>query len=277
VAGKRTPDGALLNALARAYAARARLFHNGIVASRIDLLIAEIDSIPDSGLRWNLSAFGITSAALERVKESGALPHQVFAHPALIVERPHLIAYYRNIATVSRKGIGQILFPTESYETRRRKMSLPDAKRLCRTLNSIIAGVIDAVPDYTVALSRKAIFAEIGAQIQGAWANVVGQGASKEVADLLEKYVQTHGLGRRVSARRFELKEGWTAVFGSEPDVAFLDAAGVVQVAPSRSRAAWTWLAHRRATARRRSRSPSRLRPTRVATPSTLLRASRMR
>ena len=36
-----------------------------------------------------------------------------------------------------------------------------------------------------VELSRQAIFAEIGTELQGTWANLVGQGAAKAVEDLL--------------------------------------------------------------------------------------------
>ncbi len=229
---RRRPDKTLLQALVKAYTARARLFHEGVVASQIDLLIEEIDAVHASGLRWDLKPLGITSSAREKVLATGADLHQVFAHPALLKSRPYLIGYYRNIATISKKGIGQILFPTSRYEERTAsEMKEVDARELCKTLNSIISGVIDALPAYDVSLSRKAIFAEVGSQLQGTWANVVGQGASKAVEGLLAEYVAKKRLGRQVRQGAFVLGNGWQIVFGTEPDVSFKDASGNQQIA----------------------------------------------
>ena len=228
----RQTDVALLEALTRAYAARAKLFHRGVMGSKVDLLIAEIDSIDDSQLQWELRRFGITQSAFRRLELAGGRAHQVFLHPSVLQERPHLIAYYRNIATISQKGISQILFPTHSYETRQ-STQLPrkDALALSRALNSVICHVIDTVPDYDVSVSRKAILAEIGTQLQGTWVNVVGQGASRAVEEIIRAHVEGSMLGGTAGRRKYRLHNGWSIVFGSEPDVAFFDAKGVKQIA----------------------------------------------
>jgi len=229
---RRQQDKKLLQALTEAYTARARLFHNGISASQIDLLIAEIDSIPDARLPWALARLGISESAFRRVKETGGRAHQVFAHPRVLTKRPHLVGYYRNVAALSRKGLQQVLFSTSSYENRRRKNMPPgDALAVCRALNRIVSGVIDSLPDYDVRISRKTVYAEIGAQLQGTWANVVGQGASKAVEKVIAEYIAAKNLGQPPGVRRYELAGGWTIVFGSEPDVAFFDADGRKQIA----------------------------------------------
>jgi hypothetical protein len=231
VPAKREPDGKLLEALTKAYSARAQLFHSGVVASKIDLLITEIDGIPARSIKWDLKHLGVTTSAFNRVKRIGILPHQVFPHPAVLMERPHLIAYYRNIATISQKGIGQILFSTADYEKKSRQMTQADADCLCKTLNRIISAVIDTIPSYSVSLSRNTIYAEIGAQLQGTWANVVGQKASKQVANLLDEYITAEGIGRRTGPRTLKLSNGWLIVFGTEPDVAFFDEKKTIQIA----------------------------------------------
>ena len=109
---KRTSDKHLLEALIRAYTARAKLFHEALAASQIDLLITEIDGIAVASLSWNLAALDISASAFKRVKAAKGKPHQVFAHPEILSNRPHLVAYYRNLATLSQKGVAQILFPT---------------------------------------------------------------------------------------------------------------------------------------------------------------------
>jgi len=224
MASRRSIDAHLLDALTKAYTARAKLFHNGVQASQIDLLIAEIDAIPAGSLRWPFSKLGVTRSALGRVKRSGANPQQVFAHPDVVATRPHLIAYYRNIATISRKGIAQILFATEKYEERRATALPPEqAKRLCRTLNTILSAVIDSMPAYNIAISRKAILAEIGAQLQGRWANSVGQGAAKAVEKVIADYLGAEQIGTRIRSGQYSLTNGWAIAFRSEPDVTFTD------------------------------------------------------
>ena len=64
---KKTTDKNLLDALTKAYIARAQLFHKGVKASKIDLLITEIDSLKHTKLRWNTKVLGISSSALQRV------------------------------------------------------------------------------------------------------------------------------------------------------------------------------------------------------------------
>ncbi len=224
-------DAQLVAALTEAYTARAKLFHSGVKASRIDLLIAEIDTIDPSKVKWNVRALGITKRAFERVKHSGARPRQVFAHPQIIRDRPHLIAYYRNLAAISRKGISQILFPTNKYENgRAQEIDREDAETLCGVLNEILSGVIDSMSDYDIAVSRQAILAEIGSQLQGMWANMVGQGAAKNVEKIIREHIESQGLGRRVRSRVYELKNGWKILFAAEPDIKFLDATGRIRI-----------------------------------------------
>lgn len=225
-------DAHLLEALTKAYTARAKLFHRGVSAAKTDLLIAEIDGIDAASLRWSFDRLGITRTAFKRVRSAGGVPHHVFAHPDIISVRPHLIAYYRNIVTISKKGIAQILFPTEGFEARRRqRMSDDQALLMCQTFNRIISGVIDEMPEYRVELSRQAILAEIGTELQGSWANLVGQGAAKAVEGMLAEYIDRQGLGEHPSQGSFKLKNGWTIEFAAEPDVAFRDAEGVKQIA----------------------------------------------
>ncbi len=114
-------DKNLVAALTKAYIARAKLFHTGVKASQLDLLIAEIDSIDGSKLNWINPELGVSAPALALLQKSGGTPHQVFAHPEVIKSRPHLICYYRNIVTISKKGIDQILFSTDTYESRHKE------------------------------------------------------------------------------------------------------------------------------------------------------------
>jgi hypothetical protein len=229
---ERRSDAALVAALTKAYAARAQLFHTRVKASTIDLLIAEIDAIDASRLDWTATELGVSVESLERLRRAGGVPHQVFAHPDVITDRPHLIAYYRNIVTLSKKGISQVLFSTEKYESRQKEhLDRERSMSICQALNRIVSAVIEELPDYTVQLGRQALLAEIGAEIQGTWNNALGKGAAKEVKRIFTEYVTQRGIGSPTGKSLIELHNGWRIVFASEPDVAFLDADGIKRIA----------------------------------------------
>jgi len=200
--------------------------------SKIDLLITEIDSIDGSRLGWTTTDLGVSEEALKRLRAAGGTPHQVFAHPEVIEGRPHLIGYYRNIVTISKKGISQILFSTERYESGRKEtMDKIEATRICQTLNRILSAVIEELPNYTVELSRQALLAEIGTELQGTWANTIGQGAARSVRQILSKFIKENDLGDCPDTGDLRLNKEWKIVFASEPDVAFFDANGTKQIA----------------------------------------------
>lgn len=225
-------DKNLVAALTKAYTARAQLFHTGVKASKIDLLIAEIDGIDGSRLNWASVEIGVSLRALELLRQSGGTPHQVFAHPDIIKTRPHLICYYRNIVTISKKGIDQILFSTDAYESGRKEgITDADARKICQTFNRILSAVIEELPDYSVSLSRQACLAEIGTELQGSWANAIGQGAARAVRGVLCEYIREKDFGSCPETGALTLNNGWRIVFANEPDVAFFDAEGTKRIA----------------------------------------------
>ncbi len=62
------------------------------------------------------------------------------------------------------------------------------------------------------------------------WAKAIGQHTPRVVEKLLEKYIISRAIGRRVGRGKFELDNGWQIQFGTEPDVAFLDSEGLPQI-----------------------------------------------
>jgi hypothetical protein len=102
---------------------------------------------------------------------------------------------------------------------------------IAQTFNRIISGVIEETPKYKVELSRQAILAEIGTELQGTWANLIGQGAARAVEEIFAEHIKKMALGEHPRKGLFELKNGWTIEFGSEPDVSFKDSEGVKQIA----------------------------------------------
>ena len=225
-------DKFLKSALVKAYSARASLFHRGIAKARLRELfkaVDNLDSVPD---KWNLNDLGISEAAFAAISGKKILPHKVFAHPQVLVARPGLIAYYRNLVAVPQKGMSLMGLGTGRYERNpKSKMEPGFALALCRALNNIISSVIEALPDFALSVGRDVAFAELGTELQGTWANQVGNGAARIVEEILGRHIAENGLGSQDAKGRFALKNGWKICFGSEPDILFTDGQGVERIA----------------------------------------------
>jgi hypothetical protein len=94
-----------------------------------------------------------------------------------------------------------------------------------------MSGVLEAMPGFLLRVARDVAFAEIGTELQGTWANQIGKGAARKVEEILARYITEKELGRSAGKGRFNLKNGWSVRFGSEPDISFVDAKGVERIA----------------------------------------------
>jgi hypothetical protein len=84
--------------------AKSEFFHQKLhewgmleVANRIDLVRGE-------DLVWQVSELGISERAWARIIHRGIKPVAVFAHPHVLIQVPHAVAYYRMLAMVSQKS-----------------------------------------------------------------------------------------------------------------------------------------------------------------------------
>jgi hypothetical protein len=155
----------------------------------------------------------------------------VFANPAVLVQYPLLVAYYRNLVAVSQKGMSQLGANTGRYERNPKSvLTLETALSLCQVLNKVISFVIDSAPGITLSIARDVAFAETGTELQGTWANQIGRGAAKAVEDIFARHLNKNGLGAPEGKHLFKLKNGWTIRFGNEPDVSFKDSQEVERI-----------------------------------------------
>ncbi|MGD0769870.1 MAG: XcyI family restriction endonuclease [Tepidisphaeraceae bacterium] len=229
---KKPRDPHLQRALSKAYAARSALFHQGVSGARMRALFARVDARNLAIREWPIADLGISEAAFTKAKAQNIEPHKFFVHPTLLTAEPQLVAYYRNLAAVSQKGISQLGFPTRRFERDSPSaMNADFALGLAQTLNSIISKRIEEMAALDIADTRDVVFAELGTELQGTWVNLVGKGAAKAVEGIIANYVSDHGLGVQEGAGVFKLASGWRIVFASEPDIAFTDPQGVERIA----------------------------------------------
>ena len=233
---KATPVGnddlPLKEALVKAYSARARLFHGGVIGARMRDIFAEIDAFDPSGLDWNgPESIGIDSRSFERIKSKGISPHLVFGHPDILLKNPRLVAYYRNLVAISQKGMSQLGLPVARFERNQpSQMSKEVSLLLAQTFNRIISSVIENLPNFDLGGGRDVVFAEIGTELQGTWNNAIGKGASKSVEDMFARYLEREKRGSKEGPGKFILNNHWRIVFGTEPDILFTDPVGIEKI-----------------------------------------------
>jgi hypothetical protein len=103
------------------------------------------------------------------------------------------------------------------------------------------------MPVFDLALARAVIPAEIGAEIQGTWVNIIGRGAAGRVEKMIkeearerewldridQEQLETRSGGKKQKRRhvRLRLTNGWTITFADEPDVAIRDTRSVLRSA----------------------------------------------
>ncbi|MGA2584706.1 MAG: XcyI family restriction endonuclease, partial [Tepidisphaeraceae bacterium] len=194
-------------------------------------LFAQIDTFDPRTLQWNIEDLGISKNAFEKTKAQRIQPHKFFAHPDILTKHPRTVAYYRNLVAISQKGMSQLGFPTGRFE-RASAISMNDelARGFARTLNGVISNVIEQMAAVDIAATRDVAFAELGTELQGTWANVVGKGAAKAVEEIIATHISESGLGIKEDSGTFKLVSGWTITFASEPDIRFVDPQGIERI-----------------------------------------------
>lgn len=230
------PDPAFLEALKKAYAARAKIFFKRIQRESPQRWLNTVKGIDKSSIKWDLDALGIQDLAAEKVRAAGIPFHYVFCHPDILSQHPELEDYYRNLTALSKKGLSQ-LFAGQNLSGEKRNNAV------ARAFNEILSEALEAWPILSMELVRDIICAELGTEIQGTWVNLIGKGAAKVVENMIEEFAKEKGFikkslrektkvgGKQRSQKSILLENNWKIVFSPEPDVAVKDPKGVVRVA----------------------------------------------
>ena len=136
--------------------------------------------------------WGISETAFGIIRKSDLDLIQVFTHPKLIREHPHLLGYYRNIAVLSQKSTKYMCnLDTKRYEENN-KTDISETHATCLSLlfNEHISLIVDsAFGEFQENEINGLLFASTGAQIDGSWRNSIGEEAEKVVQTMLSQEV----------------------------------------------------------------------------------------
>ncbi|MGI8687493.1 MAG: XcyI family restriction endonuclease [Thermomicrobiales bacterium] len=245
------PGTSLYQALQRDYGLRSLFFSRKVYEWAFLGLADELNTLIMLGdtFDWQKrDEWAITPIAWGTIEGSSVSSLHVFSHPLVLMQYPHMIAYYRNVAVLSQKGTKSLVTDTVSFEQRRKSdLSHDVSLRLCILFNTHISTIIEGTPTFTQRDVDALYFCSAGTQIDGSWRNKIGQESELAVrrlliASLLQRNLVAGFVGSRnevlihtemdsvlenlSSYRGVHLINGRAIRFSSEPDVSLLDTDG---------------------------------------------------
>ena len=171
------------------------------------------------------SEVGISEGAWQHVESLGIAPLLVFAHPDVLVARPHLSQYYRGIALIPRKRIQQLAGTVDRWESGKLKRppEAIQALKVARVYNFVISSIIEGSTEWTLENGYRNILANMAIGLDGTIRNLIGQDAEKLVQSRILEWLKANDLIVESDEERstYTLSEDYSMRFGSEPDIEF--------------------------------------------------------
>ncbi len=208
------------------YVLRSRLFSD-ILTKRedkaqrrlIDEFTDELDFEPIDELMISLSAW-------EYVLSLGVAPKVVFAHPDVLRSHPTTSLYYRGMALLSRKRVGQAAASVMNWEDGTRTIPIQQdaAKRVACLYNTMISSIIEGSSDWTLDNGYRNILATMGITLDGMFRNKIGDIAETLVKNRIVSWLKGKGLIPPDSPEcgRYLLPDDTLMQYGSDPDIDFV-------------------------------------------------------
>lgn len=171
---------------------------NNLTHLNFETLIRQIELIGQSYdkefWREQASDLQIKSQALDKLDNLPTpIPYPYyFCTPELLVERPPLIKYYRNVAMLSQKVMEGMDMGTLRYELGITQLDPSMAQVLAAYFNQIVSEI---VLSNTISPNRhvEMVYANVGDSLGGAWRNEIGRLAYVEIITPLVLHLHEHG------------------------------------------------------------------------------------
>ena len=172
-----------------------------------------------------LEHYLISEGAWNHVVGCGYLPHQVFAHPSLLMKLPQASEYYRNMAMLPRKRVSDLAVGVERWESlgTQAKVTANRALIVARLYNAVNCSIIEGSTDWTLENGYRNMIANMGIGLDGTMRNLIGQDADNMVKTRMLEWLTSNDLV--IDGDPFEsgaeLVNGYEMRYGSEPDIEF--------------------------------------------------------
>lgn len=169
----------------------------------------------------------ISLSAWQHVLSLRVDPKVVFAHPGILQVHPTTSLYYRGMALLSRKRVGQAAASVTNWEdgTRTTPVRQDMARKVARLYNTMISSIIEQSADWTLDNGYRNILATIGITLDGMFRNKIGAMAEDLVKNRIVFWLRDKKL---ISSDNLECTNQYLLPmdtlmhYGSEPDIKFI-------------------------------------------------------
>jgi hypothetical protein len=155
--------------------AKSDFFHQKLHEWKLIEVAKQIEELRGEQFIWNQALLGITETAWNKIIHRGIKPIVIFAHPEVLQNIKGATAYYRMLAMVSQKSMGQISGAVIAYDTGLKQPDRETAELLTSHFNRIISHLIET--DEKIDLREFDIWRGLtaGSQAQSSWQNAKGE------------------------------------------------------------------------------------------------------
>lgn len=204
--------------------AKSEFFHQKLHEWEVMEVAQRIDQIKGETLNWNKADLEVSNKAWDKVIHRGIKPVIVFAHPEVLMSVSQATSYYRMLAMVSQKSMGQVGLSTVRYE-KGQSPKIEAAEAIARHLNKIISILVaeDEILDAREFDLWRGMAA--GSQAQGSWQNSKGRKMELILQGIIRRRLDESGLASEDAddKPRIVLADNRTVIFADEPDIGFYE------------------------------------------------------
>jgi len=219
--------------------------------------VQTLNSIEGSKLNWSdREQWKVSNAAWNVLETKKIPPMLIFIHPKILQLHPSFLKYYRSIAMLPQKGLKTIsgVSSVNLIEFGKKKpgtLKTEMINALVSSINEVISLIVSLSTDIDEKEIQGMMYATAGAFIDGSWRNKIGTEGERvirtiilreilqnnEVSSVTDKLNKTKPISDTDAAnileaidsiRLVDLVNGFSVLFGSEPDISLLDDSGAV-------------------------------------------------
>ena len=248
------------------YVLKSTFFYNKLNSLGYFELFREIQryaQIEGASLNWeHRGDWGISDDAWNIIIESNISPVIVFAHPKVITLKPSFVKYYRSVAMIPQKGFSAVskvsnIADIENGKIASGTLSSNKINSIIKVINEFVSLVINLSSRIDENEIQGMMYATAGTNIDGSWRNQIGAEGERVIRSIIFRELLRQGditsvddkeLGLKAIGemdveryhraidlvRVINLKNGYSVLFSSEPDVTMFnpegDIVGIIEI-----------------------------------------------
>jgi hypothetical protein len=247
-------------AIKESYLLKSTFFYNKLQTNGYFELYSQVQNLcKHEGERLNWSQYAdwhISDAAWEKIKSNRIDPMLVFIHPKVLQLNPSFLKYYRSVAMLPQKGLKAISSVSsveriENGKIEAGSLSNETINKLVYAINEVLSLVITLSSEINENEIQGMMYAAAGTNIEGSWRNSIGSEgervirtiilrellSQKDISSICDRQSRTKSVldldefevfESLVNIRTINLKNGFSILFSSEPDITLYDDRGAI-------------------------------------------------